>query len=296
MKPSISELLKPEIIHSISGLELIAKVVTEEVLHGLNRSKTLGVGGDFSQYRSYQPGDDARQIDWKVYGRSERYYTKLTELETHVKVKFLVDASESMLHTENGISKIDYAKILVASLGYLTHLQGDALGLYALNESLLAFPVKTHQQYNHFLYQLHQISPIGKWTNDQKTMSQLHNHREKELIVLLSDFHEHNEEIFDVVKQLKTQKNEVLVLLINGHNERFFNYSGTILFEELESNRTVKINTKELKSAYVSSMNAHIKSLKDNLFEIGVSMQEFIMGEDIGETLNLFLNERKSFQ
>lgn len=293
MKTDISELLKPEIIHSLSGLELIAKVVTEEMIHGLNSSKTLGVGGDFNQYRSYQPGDDARQIDWKVYGRSERYYTKLTERETHVKVKFLIDASESMLHEEAGISKIDYAKVLVASLGYLTHLQGDALGLFALNESLLSFPVKTYQQYNHFLYQLDQITPSGKWINDPTTIHQIHNHREKELIVLVSDLHEYDHEIYEVIKQLKTPKNEVLVLLISGQDERYFNYSGTVMFEELESKKSVKVNANELKSDYLYNVNKHIESLKSDLLKLGVTLEEFIMGEDLGRTLHLFLSKRK---
>lgn len=293
MKSDISELLKPEIIHSLSGLELIAKVVTEEMLHGLNASKTLGVGGDFNQYRSYQPGDDARQIDWKVYGRTERYYTKLTERETHVRVKFLIDASESMLHEEIGISKMDYAKVLVASLGYLTHLQGDALGLFALNESLLSFPVKTHQQYNHFLYQLDQITPSGKWVNDPATVAQIHNPKEKELIVMVSDLHEYNHEIYDVIKQLKTQKNEVLVLLISGNDERYFNYTGTIMFEELESNRAIKVNASELKSKYIEEVDQHIETVRDDLLKGGVTLQEFIMGEDLGKTLHLFLSKRK---
>ncbi len=293
MKTDINTLLKPEIIQSLSGLELIAKVVTEEILPGLNTSRTLGAGGDFNQYRSYQPGDDARQIDWKVYGRSERYYTKLTERETHVKVKFLLDASESMLHEEAGISKMDYAKVLVASLGYLTHLQGDALGLFALNETLLSFPVKTYQQYSHFLYQLDQITPSGIWANDPTTIYQIHNHREKELIVLVSDFHEYDHEILKVIKQLKTQKNEVLVLLISGHDERNFNYSGTIMFEELESNKSIKVNAEDVKPAYLSNLNHQRKSLKSDLLKLGVTLQEFIMGEDLGKTLHLFLSKRK---
>jgi uncharacterized protein (DUF58 family) len=293
VKSSINDLLKPEIIHSLSGLELIAKVVTEEMLHGLNSSKTLGVGGDFNQYRSYQAGDDARQIDWKVYGRSERYYTKLTERETHVKVKFLVDASESMLHEEGGISKMDYAKVLVASLGYLTHMQGDALGLFALNESLLSFPVKSHQQYSHFLFQLDQIKPSGRWVNDPTTIYQIHNPKEQELIIMVTDLYEYDSEIFEVIKQLKTQRNEVVVLLVSGHDERNFNYSGTLMFEELESKKSVKVNAKAIKSAYLQNVDQKINDVKNDLLKVGVTLEEFVMGEDLGKTLHLFLSKRK---
>ncbi len=293
MKSSINDLLKPEIIHTLSGLELIAKVVTEEMLHGLNSSKTLGVGGDFNQYRSYQAGDDARQIDWKVYGRSERYYTKLTERETHVKVKFLMDSSESMLHEEGGISKMDYAKVLVASLGYLTHMQGDALGLFALNESLLSFPVKSHQQYSHFLYQLDQIKPSGRWVNDPTTVYQIHNPKEQELIIMVTDLYEYDSEIFEVIKQLKTQKNEVVVLLVSGSDERTFNYSGTLMFEELESKKSVKVNAKAIKSAYLQNLDQRINAAKNDLLKVGVTLEEFVMGEDLGRALHLFLSKRK---
>ena len=77
LQKEIEDLLVPEIINSIEGLDIIARAVTEEHMHGLNKSVVLGTGGEFSQYRSYEPGDDLRLIDWKLYGRSERYYTKL---------------------------------------------------------------------------------------------------------------------------------------------------------------------------------------------------------------------------
>jgi len=296
MKSKFTDLLKPEIIHSMAGLELIAKVVTEEVLHGLNNSNSLGVGGDFNQYRSYQPGDDARQIDWKVYGRSERYYTKLTERETHVKVKFLIDLSESMLHQESGISKLDYAKVLTASLGFLTYRQGDALGLYGMSDDLIVHPVKSYPQYNHFLFQLSELQASGKWINNPYSINQIYNPKEKELIVLITDLHQYDKEIYKAIKHLKTQRNEIVVLLISGQDERNFNYSGTVVFEELESHKTVKIDVKEVKSIYLDKYAEQLTDINKELLQLGVDMQEFVMGEDMSQAIQLFLTKRKTIR
>ena len=116
MKQDYRQLLEPKIINSISGLSLIAKVIVDGYLSGLNQSRRVGAGLEFSQYRGYEPGDDMRLLDWKMLARSGRYYIKQSEVETHISVKFIVDASKSMLHAEEGLSKMNYIKVLVASL------------------------------------------------------------------------------------------------------------------------------------------------------------------------------------
>ena len=134
MNNEIKELLKPEILNTVSGLELIARIVVEGFMSGSNKSQTIGSGQEFSQYRTYEPGDDLRQLDWKMYARSERYYIKQAEIETNITVKFILDASQSMAYTENGISKLMYAKIMTAALAYLARKQSDTYGLFTVND------------------------------------------------------------------------------------------------------------------------------------------------------------------
>jgi uncharacterized protein (DUF58 family) len=97
----------------------------------------VGSGLEFSQYRGYEPGDDLRLLDWKMLARSGRYYIKQSEIDTHINVKFIVDASKSMLHQEGQVSKMEYANVLVASLAHLAHRQGDAVGLLTVNDQKL---------------------------------------------------------------------------------------------------------------------------------------------------------------
>jgi len=119
------QLLKPELIKTVSGLSLISRVLVDGYLSGLNHSRQVGSGMEFNQFRNYEPGDDLRLLDWKMLARSGRYYIKQSEVESNISIKFILDASRSMLHKEDELSKMDYARVLIASLGYLSQKQGD---------------------------------------------------------------------------------------------------------------------------------------------------------------------------
>ncbi len=118
MNPEIRSLLKPEVINTVNGLELIARVIVEGFMSGSNKSQSVGAGQEFSQYRSYEPGDDLRMLDWKMYARSGRYYIRQADIETNITVKFMLDASHSMTYTEGGLNKFQYAKVMIAALAY----------------------------------------------------------------------------------------------------------------------------------------------------------------------------------
>src|SRR5580693_7730137 len=121
-------------IIAIKDLSLAARQTIDGFMAGINRSKVKGVGLEFSQYRSYQPGDDLRWLDWKRYARSDRYYIRESEVETSISVRLLIDASNSMNHRDGAYTKMDYARWLAASLAWLAHYQGDTLGLYTFRE------------------------------------------------------------------------------------------------------------------------------------------------------------------
>src|SRR5205085_10564008 len=122
-------------------------------MSGSNRSQSIGIGYEFSQYRSYEPGDDLRLLDWKMYARSERYYIKQSEVETNITVKFILDASKSMGYKEDGLSKLAYGKVMTAALGYLARKQSDTYGLYTINNKQVRSvdPRFEQQQFMRFL-------------------------------------------------------------------------------------------------------------------------------------------------
>jgi uncharacterized protein (DUF58 family) len=294
-KQEYHDLLKPEVINTVSGLSLISRIVVEGFTSGLNRSVRVGPGMEFSQYRGYEPGDDLRLLDWKMLARSGRYYIKQSEIESQVTIKFIVDASASMLHKEADLSKMDFVRVLVATLAYMAHKQGDAVGLFALNERDLVsvFPKADKKHYNRLLLELIKLSNTGKWPGAQVSTKRIPNRGTKELIFFLTDMYESNAEISNFIKGLKSSRNEVVVLQIMGSSEMDFNYGPNITFEDLETGAKVKVDTEKARDQYILAMNSKLKTIKDELLSKGIEHHVFRMDAHLGEALQLFLKQRK---
>lgn len=296
MKQDYHQLLKPEVIGSVSGLALIARVIVEGYLTGLNHSRRVGAGMEFSQYRGYEPGDDMRLLDWKMLARSGRYYIKQSEVETNIAVKFILDSSRSMLHEESGLSKMDYVRVLVASLAYLAGQQGDAVGLFALNDKKLnaVYPRVQKQHFNRLLQELINIKNEGKWPADSISTEKLHDRSHKELIFFITDMYEQASELTNLISRLKTSRNEVVVLHVVGKNELEFGYKGTITFEDLETGERMKVDAKEARAHYLATLGQKIKTTREKLLSQGISYEIFSLDEPMGEALKIFLKKRMS--
>ena len=289
------DLLKPEVINTVSGLSLISRIVVEGFTSGLNRSVSVGPGMEFSQYRGYEPGDDLRLLDWKMLARSGRYYIKQSEIESQVTIKFIIDSSASMLHKEADLSKMDFVRVLVATLGYMAHKQGDAVGLFALNETdvLSVYPKADKKHYNRLLLELINLSNTGKWPETHISNKRIPNRGGKELIFFLTDMYESSREISSFIKGLKSARNEVVVLQIMGAAEMDFNYGPNITFEDWETGARVKVDTVKAKTEYLTSLEKRLKRVKEELLSNGIDHHVFRMDAHLGEALQLFLKQRK---
>lgn len=295
MKPDHKSLFTPKIINSVSGLSLIARVIVDGFLAGRHQSRRVGQGLEFSQYRGYQPGDDMRLLDWKMLARSDRYYIKQADIETQVVVKFIVDASGSMLHSENGLSKIEYARILVASLAYLAHQQGDGVGLFSLNNERLnsLYPTSHKQHYNRLLAELITIECTGSWPKNTDLVQKVHQRNQRELLFFITDMHENHEELSQWVGQLKTSRNEVAVIQIAGKNEMEFSYSGDVVFEDLETGERVEVNVKAAKNHYLKSFEENLNGIKNSFLMKNIGYELFRCDQSIEESLRLYLKQRR---
>jgi len=294
-KRDYHDLLKPEVINTVSGLSLISRIVVEGFTSGLNRSASVGPGMEFSQYRGYEPGDDLRLLDWKMLARSGRYYIKQSEIESQVTIKFIVDASASMLHKEGDLSKMDFVRVLVASLAFMAHKQGDSVGLFALNDYDLVsiYPKADKKHYNRLLLELINLSNVGKWPETHVSNKRIPNRGGKELIFFLTDMYESNNEISNFIKGLKSSRNEVVVLQIMGSAEMDFSYGPNITFEDLETGARVKVDTEKSKAQYLLAMETKLKMVKEELLSKGIDHHVFRMDTHLGEALQLFLKQRK---
>lgn len=294
MNAQVKALLKPEVLNSVNGLELIARIIVEGFMSGSNKSQSVGAGQEFSQYRNYEPGDDLRQLDWKMYARSERYFIKQADIETNITVKFMLDASHSMAYMEEGISKLQFAKVMIAALAYLARKQSDTFGLYTVNERNITAvqPRFEQQQFMRFLNELVKVKSEGSWKKGNG-LELLYDHHGKEMILFFTDLYDEQEDLFRFIQRLKTPRNEVIVFHILGKHEREFDFEGSFTFEDLESNVRVKADTTQQQKQYRERLSAWINQSRMWMLEKHINYQLVLMSDPVEESLRSFLKVRK---
>jgi uncharacterized protein (DUF58 family) len=294
MDPRIKELLSPATLNSINGLELIARVIVEGFMSGSNKSQSVGAGQEFRQYRSYQQGDDLRQLDWKMFARSERYYIKEADIETNITVKFMLDASRSMSYEEKGITKLQYAKVMMAALAYLARKQGDTFGLFTVNDQEIKsiLPRFEQQQFIRFLTELVQVKGEGKWEKS-KGIEQLFDHHGKEMIVFITDLYDDGEDIQHFISRLKTKRNEVIVFHLMGQHETHLDFEGSFTFEDLETGIKTKADTRTEQINYKTRVQDWLNQSRSWMLEKQINYHLVEMNESVEEVLRNFLTIRK---
>ncbi|RYE26816.1 MAG: DUF58 domain-containing protein [Sphingobacteriaceae bacterium] len=279
---------------AIKNLQLAAKTVIDGFMSGVNKSTVKGPGMEFSQYRSYQPGDDLRSLDWKMFARSDRYYIRESEVETSISVRFLVDASASMNHEDNGYKKSTYAAYLTASLAYLANLQADATGLYVLqNGGLFSLvPRQSMQHLNRLFYQLENLKPEGKFTEAVNYKELFAGAGKRELLIFITDFYEENNEILALLDQLSTLKHEIIVFQLIGKNELELDFAGYANLEDLETGQTIQVNATQAKKTYQQKLNERLAYIKTQLLDRHIFYRLISMDQPLDLALRDFLNQR----
>ena len=290
----MSRLLDPKILMSIKDLQLAAKTAVDGFLSGINRSTIKGPGLEFSQYRSYQPGDDLRWLDWKMYARSDRYYIRESEVETSISLRLVVDASGSMNHEDEGVKKIEWARYLAASLAYLAHKQGDAVGLYVCQDgnlfSLASRP--EHQHMAHLYYQLEHMQAGGTFTQPIHYKNLFAAARRREIVIFISDLYERQGEIQSFLDQLAVYKHEIIVFHLLARNEQELDFRGYTALEDLETGEVVKTDAGRIKKEYQENLAQYLAALRMRLLDKAVFYRLISMDQPLDAALRDFLNQR----
>ena len=295
MNPQIRQLLTPEVLSTVNGLELVARVIVEGYMSGGNPSQSVGAGQEFSQYRSYEPGDDLRQLDWKMFARSERYYIKQSEIETNITVKFMLDASRSMTYKEGALSKLEMAKVMIAALAYLARKQSDTYGLYAVNDQHLSVvqPRFEQQQFMRFLNELIRIKGEGTWKKGNG-LEQIYSHQGKEMILFFTDMYDEKGDLQQFIHRLKTPRNDVIVFHFLGKEEVDLSYDKSLTFEDLETGHRLKVDTATQQKNYQAKIQKWLGTNRDWMLQKQVVYQPVPMEDPVAEVLRSFLKVRKA--
>ncbi|MEO6915177.1 MAG: DUF58 domain-containing protein [Chitinophagaceae bacterium] len=294
----MSKLLDPKVLIAIKDLSLAAKTTIDGFMEGINKSVIKGPGMEFSQYRSYQPGDDLRSLDWKMFARSDRYYIRESEVETSISVRFLIDASNSMNHEDGGYTKIEYAKYLAASLAYLSSLQGDAVGLYVMQKgNVFSLSSKRDKQHlSRFFYFLETIKPSGNFVEPVQYKNIFNSNTRRELLIFITDFYEQHDEIMQMLYSLVSLKHEIVVFTLLGRNEQDLDYSGYTKLEDLETGETVSIGEGAAKKLYQQQLEDRLTLIRKQMLNKNIFHRVLTMDEPLDKALRDFLNQRNKIR
>ena len=288
-------MLDPKVLMTIKDLPLLAKTVIDGFMNGFNKSKVKGPGLEFSQYRSYQPGDDLRWLDWRMFARSDRYYIRESEVETSISIRFMVDASASMNHDDDGVKKIDYAKFLAASLAYLANLQSDSVALNVFKDGeLFSMPSKPDPQHlQRLFHHLQQVDPAGTFTKPVHYKELFAGNGRKELLVLITDMYQADGEISALLSSLSALKHESIVFHLMGQNELDFEFKGYQTLQDLETGDTIQVNTQIARPAYQQKLQEHLATIKNDLAGKRIAYKMISTAQPLDEALREFLVQRK---
>ena len=251
-------LLDPHFISKLTRLDLTARLVVEGFLTGLHRSPYHGFSVEFAEHRQYMPGDPLRHLDWRVLAKSDRKFIKQYEEETNLRAMLLVDTSASMGYGSHGITKLDYARQLAASLAYLMLRQNDAVGMFAFatGRAELIPPRSTLGHARPLLLLLERLTPGGATDFASSLHSLAERMTRRGLVVLISDLLDDPERIAQAIHHFRHRKHEVLVFHVLDPQEVAFDFEREAVYVDLETGERVTTRPQELRPDYRARVSA----------------------------------------
>ena len=262
MAEEVLQYLQPHVVSKLANMELRARLVVEGFITGLHRSPYHGFSVEFAEHRQYMPGDEIKHLDWKIYGRTDRFYVKRFEEETNLKAYLLLDTSASMGYASPGkMQKIEYASYVAASLAYMMVNQRDAVGLTLFDDGIRHYypPHSTRVYLRQLLVGLQQAKPSGT-TGVGKALHQVAVRiKRRGLVIVLSDLFDNPDEVISALKHFRHKKNEVIVMQILDPIERSFAFGDAAYFEDVETRERMFTQPRQIQRAYGDALSSFLE-------------------------------------
>jgi uncharacterized protein (DUF58 family) len=295
-----------EEVQQYQNLELLAKQVVEGFITGMHRSPFHGFSVEFAEHRPYNPGESTRNIDWKLYARTDRIYTKRFEEETNLRCRIVLDLSGSMFFPAENLAKIKFSVLTAASICHLLQKQRDAFGLTTFSDSVKhQTPARSSRA--HLQDVLHTLQPLWdvksaptqpETTRIAHCLEQiaLTQHR-RSLVVIFSDMFENNADdvaIWQAIQHLKHAKNEIIIFHVqHAPQELQFDFDNKpTRFIDAETGEQVSLNPAEVKSAYVRQIAAMDQKIKNRCLQYNIDFYPVDASKDFGQVLMPFYLKR----
>jgi uncharacterized protein (DUF58 family) len=288
--------LHPEAIARIARLELRARAVVEGVLAGLHKSPYKGQSVEFLQHREYVRGDDLRRVDWKVWGRQDRFYVKEFEEETNLRVTLLVDGSASMNYASGPLGKYDYAATLAASLAWLALSHGDAVGCSVFDDKIRAsVPPRTKRSHLASVVEVLETPRAGRPTAFMPVLRSLAETLPRRgLVMVISDLLGDRDGVFQGMQLLRKRGHDLVLLHVMDDDELDFPFEGPTRFEGLELPDALACNPRSLRAGYLAAVEAFLADVRTRAAAVRCDYSLIRTGEPVDAALVKFLARRAS--
>jgi uncharacterized protein (DUF58 family) len=262
---SHNKLLDAEAIQRAEMLGIQAREIVEGYMAGEHKSPYRGFAIEFAQHREYVPGDDTRHLDWKVLGRTDRYYIKQYEQETNYVAHILIDGSESMKYGSGHVTKFDYARTMAACLAYLILLQRDAVAVGMFDTAVKGYLPRTDNMssIHNIMRVLTSFAPTEKTSIPAVLNEMARQVKRRGIFILMSDFFDDIDAVVRGIQHLRFGGNEVIVFQTLDPYELKFPFTGSVEFHGLEGWPRIITRPADLRKSYLAAINAFIDKLRD---------------------------------
>ena len=294
-KSDVKKSLDPSLIAKLKSLEIKAKAVVEGFMAGYHKSPYHGFSVEFSQHRPYMQGDSIKNLDWKVFAKSERYYIKQYEEETNLIANIILDSSKSMNYKNLGeISKFEYSRILAASFTYLLLKQQDAVGLAIYSNQLKSYlrPKSKRTYLKQILAELENVEPNSTTQTSQSINSIVENVRTRGLVIIISDFLDDPIDVLAALKKFYYKKNEVIIFHVLDPIEKTFGFGRDSIFIDMETKEELRTQPVQIQQAYKEAMQDYLANLKNGCQKYGFDYNLIDTNTSFDSALMSFFKKR----
>lgn len=288
----------PRVLAKLKSLYLRARLVVEGVMIGIHPSRAKGFSSEFEEHREYSQGDDVRRIDWKAYGKFDRYFLKEYRETTNLKAHVLLDTSSSMDYGSDGWSKFDYGATLTASLAYLMLKQQDAVGLILFSSRIekMIPPKASHGYLFALLKELEGRRPEGETKTGSVLQELAGSLKRRGLVILISDLLDEPGEILKGLKQLRARGSDVMVFHLLDMDELEFPFSEPSLFRDMEEDIRLLTDPRSIRPAYLKTIQALIENYRASCTSNLIDYHLFDTSVDLDRALSRYLTWREKLR
>ena len=288
--------LNPQTLARLQGLELRARLIVEGYVSGVHRSPYHGFSIEFAEHREYAQGDDLRYVDWKVFGKTDKYYLKQYEEETNLVSYMLLDTSESMCYQSSAaaMSKLEYAQCIAASLSYLILQQQDSVGLVTFDKEIRAL-VRSSSNPSHLKQLLHVMQetvPERKTATGPIFHELAERLKKRGIVLILSDLFDDVNSMLAGLKHFRHRRHEVVIFHILDPAELDFPFRQMTLFKGLEQLPDVLTDPQSLRKAYLEEFGKFLREVKKGCRNHNVDYVQMRTDQSLEIALSSYLASR----